>query len=72
MKLRPLVMLASLLSIFSFARAEPLKVGDAAPAVSGITSGFDSAPPKWLGNSSHGTSAMWRTKALRFSQARML
>ncbi len=27
------------------------------PAVSGITSGFDSAPPKWLGNSSHGTSA---------------
>ncbi len=37
MKLRPLLMLASLLSLFSFARAEPLKVGDAAPAVSGVT-----------------------------------
>src|SRR5215475_550898 len=32
-------------------------------AVSGITSGFDSAPPKWLGNSRQGTSAMLRMKA---------
>src|SRR3984893_19193885 len=39
------------------------------PAVSGITSGFDSAPPKWLGNSRHGTSAMLRMKAPLFSEA---
>ena len=37
MKLRPFLLLASFLAMFSFARAEPLKVGDAAPAVTGIT-----------------------------------
>ena len=37
MKLRPLLLIASLLTMFSFARAEPLKVGDAAPQVTGIT-----------------------------------
>ena len=37
MKLRPLLLTASFLAMFSFARAEPLKVGDAAPAVTGIT-----------------------------------
>src|SRR5712671_7053633 len=42
------------------------------PAVSGMTSGFDSAPPKWLGNSRHGTSAMLRMKAPLFSEAMML
>src|SRR5690242_5395967 len=36
-------------------------------AFSGITSGLDSAPPKWLGNSRHGTSAMLRMKAPLFS-----
>src|SRR5262249_17522805 len=36
-------------------------------AVSGITSGFDSAPPKWLGNSRHGTSAMLRMNGLGLS-----
>ena len=34
------------------------------PAVSGVTSGFDSAPPKWLGYSFHGTSAMLRIDGL--------
>ena len=37
MKLRPLLLLASFLAMFSLARAEPLKVGDAAPLVTGIT-----------------------------------
>jgi peroxiredoxin Q/BCP len=38
MKLRPILAAMSLLSLlFSFARAEPLKVGEAAPAVSGVT-----------------------------------
>lgn len=37
MKLRPLLVLASFLAMFSFARAEPLKVGDPAPAISGVT-----------------------------------
>ena len=37
MKLRPFLMFASLLAMFSFARAEPLKVGDPAPAVTGTT-----------------------------------
>jgi peroxiredoxin Q/BCP len=37
MKLRPLLILSSLLAMFSFARAEPLKVGDPAPAVSGVS-----------------------------------
>ena len=37
MKLRPLLVLASFLAMFSFARAEPLKVGDPAPAVTGTT-----------------------------------
>ena len=37
MKLRPFLLLASFLAMFSFARAEPLKVGDAAPAVTGTT-----------------------------------
>src|ERR1700759_768770 len=35
------------------------------PAVSGITSGFDSAPPKGSGNCRHGTSAMLRITLLR-------
>jgi hypothetical protein len=39
------------------------------PAVSGITSGFDNAPPKWLGNSRHGTSAMLRMKGSGVSWA---
>src|SRR4051794_32588368 len=39
------------------------------PAVSGITSGFESAPPKWLGNSRHGTSTMLRMKAPLLSEA---
>src|SRR5262245_44166836 len=38
-------------------------------AVSGMTSGFDSAPPKWSGNCRHGTSAMLRMKASRLSVA---
>jgi len=37
MKLRHLLVLSSFLAMFSFARAEPLKVGDAAPAVIGTT-----------------------------------
>lgn len=37
MKLRPFLVIASFLAMFSFARAEPLKVGDSAPAVSGVT-----------------------------------
>ena len=37
MKLRPLLVLSSFLAMFSFARAEPLKVGDPAPAVTGTT-----------------------------------
>ncbi|MEO6875881.1 MAG: peroxiredoxin [Opitutaceae bacterium] len=37
MKFRPLLVFASFLTMLSFARAEPLKVGDAAPAVTGIT-----------------------------------
>jgi len=37
MKLRPLIVFASFLAMLSFARAEPLKVGDSAPAVSGVT-----------------------------------
>ncbi len=37
MKLRPLLVLASFLAMLSFARAEPLKVGDSAPAVTGTT-----------------------------------
>ena len=37
MKLRPFLLTASFLAMFSFARAEPLKVGDAAPLVTGIT-----------------------------------
>ncbi len=39
MKFRPTILLMSLLSslLFAFARAEPLKVGDAAPAVTGVT-----------------------------------
>ena len=37
MKLRPLLILSSFLAMFSLASAEPLKVGDAAPLVSGIT-----------------------------------
>src|SRR5262249_17310081 len=35
----------------------------------GMTSGLESAPPKWLGNSRHGTSAMLRMKAPLFSEA---
>src|SRR6185437_16602783 len=38
-------------------------------AVSGITRGFDRAPPKWSGNWRHGTSAMLRMKACRCSAA---
>jgi len=37
MKLRSLLVLSSFLAMLSFAHAEPLKVGDAAPAVSGTT-----------------------------------
>ena len=39
MKLRPTALLMSLISslLFAFAHGEPLKVGDAAPAVTGIT-----------------------------------
>jgi peroxiredoxin Q/BCP len=39
MKIRPTVLVMSLLSslLFAFARGEPLKVGDAAPAVTGVT-----------------------------------
>src|SRR6185369_2960009 len=38
MKLRPLLALMSLFSfLFAFAKAEPLKVGDAAPTLSGVT-----------------------------------
>jgi peroxiredoxin Q/BCP len=37
MKLRPPLLISLFLSLFSFSRAEPLKVGDAAPVVSGIT-----------------------------------
>ncbi len=37
MKLRHLLVLSSFLAMFSFARAEPLKVGDAAPAVTATT-----------------------------------
>lgn len=38
MKFRPLLILSALFAmLFSFAKAESLKVGDAAPAVSGIT-----------------------------------
>ena len=37
MKLRTLLVLSSFLAMFSFARAEPLKVGDAAPAVTATT-----------------------------------
>lgn len=37
MKLRPLIVIASFLAMLSFARAEPLQVGDSAPAVSGVT-----------------------------------
>ena len=37
MKLRPLLVFASFLAMLSFARAEPLKVGDPAPAVTGVT-----------------------------------
>ena len=37
MKLRSLLVLSSFLAMFSFARAEPLKVGDPAPAVTGTT-----------------------------------
>ena len=38
MKFRPLLILSALFTmLFSFAKAESLKVGDAAPAVSGIT-----------------------------------
>jgi len=37
MKLRPILALMALSSLFSFARGESLKVGDPAPAVSGVT-----------------------------------
>jgi peroxiredoxin Q/BCP len=37
MKLRPLLLLSSFVTMFSLASAEPLKVGDAAPLVSGTT-----------------------------------
>jgi len=37
MKLRPLLLFTSFLAMFSLARAEPLKVGDPAPAVTGVT-----------------------------------
>jgi peroxiredoxin Q/BCP len=37
MKLRPLLVFASFLTMLSLARAEPLKVGDPAPAVTGTT-----------------------------------
>jgi len=37
MKLRPLLVFASFLAMLSLARAEPLKVGDPAPAVTGVT-----------------------------------
>jgi peroxiredoxin Q/BCP len=37
MKLRPLIVFSSLLAMSSLARAEPLKVGDPAPAVTGTT-----------------------------------
>lgn len=37
MKFRPFLLIASFLAMFSFARAEPLKVGDPAPAVTGTT-----------------------------------
>ena len=37
MKLRPLIVFASFLTMLSLARAEPLKVGDPAPAVTGTT-----------------------------------
>ncbi len=37
MKLRPLLVLSSFLTMFSFASADPLKVGDTAPVVSSIT-----------------------------------
>ena len=37
MKLRPLLVRSSFLAMFSFASAEPLKVGDAAPVVSAVT-----------------------------------
>jgi peroxiredoxin Q/BCP len=37
MKLRSLLLLSLFLAMFSFLRADPLKVGDAAPVVSGIT-----------------------------------
>src|SRR5262245_51140178 len=36
-------------------------------AVSGMTSGFESAPPKWFGNSLHGTSATLRMNHSRFA-----
>ena len=38
-------------------------------AVSGMTSGFESAPPKWFGNSLHGTSATLRMNHSRFVAA---
>jgi thioredoxin-dependent peroxiredoxin len=49
MKIRPSFLVMSLLSslLFAFARAEPLKVGDAAPAVAGVT---DSGAPINLGD----------------------
>jgi peroxiredoxin Q/BCP len=37
MKFRPFLLIASFLAMSSFARAEPLKVGDPAPAVTGTT-----------------------------------
>src|SRR5262249_24773459 len=37
MKFRTLLSLSAFLAMFAFAQAEPLKVGDKAPAVSGVT-----------------------------------
>lgn len=37
MKLRPFLLTAAFLAMFSFASAEPLKVGDAAPIITGLT-----------------------------------
>lgn len=37
MKLRPLLPISLFLALFPFLRAEPLKVGDAAPVISGVT-----------------------------------
>jgi thioredoxin-dependent peroxiredoxin len=37
MKITSLVLATAFLSMFSFAKADPLKVGDTAPAVSGVT-----------------------------------